>query len=822
MFDLKDIKSANLTPSFDFKGFFIKLLAYWYLFVIVMGITLFWAYKTNIKKEDQYGMQSSIMIKDENNPLFTNNTSLIFDWGGTSDKIQTIISIIKSRTHNENVVDYLEYYIQYLKKGEYYYSDIYGNTPFKVQINKAKGQLYGIPIKITVLNSIQYKLEVDFSENPNVNLYDYLLYKSYPITVNKSLFSKVYSFNENVNLPFFNGQLKLIAPEKIVPNEDIYIRFDDFNGTVSAYQGIKVEADLKSQSIVMLDLQGPNKNRLVEYLNTTVYILKDNELKRKNLFAVNTIRFIDSTLMDLEKQLKNSEDDLKKIKSSEDFYKIQSETAGSTEKLTALDEKNESLKRKIEYYDLLKKYLLNNSDYSKLPAPAIAGIDDPNVISKVSELIGLSVERSESSFKVKNPKMFAEIDSKMESLKRVLLNNIESAKVAIEIEFRVVNKELKEEEMSLRSLPQKQQDFINFTRKYDLKEKIFNTFLEKRSEADIVKASNVSDIEFLDQAKDVGGGFRGPNKSINYVLALILGFSLPLVYVIILTLLDTNINNTSEIEKLTTIPIIGIIGKKNTVSNLSVFEKPRSPLAESFRAIRSSLQYIYKKQDYDGSKVLMITSSISGEGKSFCSMNLATVFALSGKKTILVGLDLRKPRIFDDFKFNNAYGVVNYLVGNKNIDEILVNTHIPNLDLISSGPIPPNPSELLMNDNMEQLINVLKKDYDFIILDTPPVGLVTDALDLAKFADATVYVVRQAYTKRGMLNVVKEKHNRGELKNISILFNGFENKAKYGYGYGYGGYGYGAYSYGNYFDEENRKPKTIKEKIIHYINKLRK
>jgi capsular exopolysaccharide synthesis family protein len=200
----------------------------------------------------------------------------------------------------------------------------------------------------------------------------------------------------------------------------------------------------------------------------------------------------------------------------------------------------------------------------------------------------------------------------------------------------------------------------------------------------------------------------------------------------------------------------------------------------------------------------MLTSSVSGEGKTFCSLNIATVFALSEKKTIILGLDLRKPKIFDDFNIQNKLGVVNFLIGQNTLEEVIQKTHIPYLDVITSGPIPPNPSELILGDSMKDLIEQLKKKYDYIILDTPPVGLVSDALELSQFCDLTLYVVRQNFTKKGMLTLLNNRTKRGELINVSIIFNGYENKAKYGVGYGSGygsGYGYG-YGSGYHEDEE--------------------
>jgi capsular exopolysaccharide synthesis family protein len=204
-----------------------------------------------------------------------------------------------------------------------------------------------------------------------------------------------------------------------------------------------------------------------------------------------------------------------------------------------------------------------------------------------------------------------------------------------------------------------------------------------------------------------------------------------------------------------------------------------------------------------------LTSSVSGEGKTFCTMNLATIFAMSNKKTVIVGLDLRKPKLFDDFKIDNIIGSVNYLIGQKSLDHIIQKTHIPNLDLITSGPVPPNPAELIISESMKEMIEELKLKYDYIILDTPPVGLVADALELAQYCDATLYVVRQGVTKKGMLSVVNEKHKRGELHNISIILNDFLNKSKYGYNYGYG---YGTYS----TDYEESKQNN---KIINWFRK---
>ncbi len=378
-----------------------------------------------------------------------------------------------------------------------------------------------------------------------------------------------------------------------------------------------------------------------------------------------------------------------------------------------------------------------------------------------------------------------------------------SAKASLQFDLAMINSKINQAESTIKALPDDQQELIKIKRKYDLSDNIYSTFLQKRSEADIVKAANLSDIHFIDPAKDIGGGLIGPKTSVNYVLALFLGILIPLLFVFAIFFINNSIQNTEDISKLTKIPLIGVVGLSKEISDLAVFDRPKSALSESFRAIRSSLQFLYKQQNVDGAKTLMITSSVSGEGKTFCSINIATVFALSEKKTVIIGLDLRKPKLFDEFNLTNDVGIVNYLIKQKSIDEIINKTQIPYLDVILSGPIPPNPSELIMSDAMGELMEELKTKYDYIILDTPPVGLVSDALELSQYCDVTLYIVRQNFSKKEMITLLNNRVKRGELDNASIILNGFENKAKYGAGYAYGyGYGYGPYSNGYHDDEK--------------------
>lgn len=809
MLDIKDFSIFENQSNFDFKGFLLKIFGYWKWFLASLLIAFTIAYQVNVRKEKIYGMQTMISIKEENNPFFTSNTSLVFNWGGVSDQVNGISTILQSRSHNELVVDKLQFYIDYLEQGKYNLVDSYGAVPFYVNIDKTKGQIAGTLVKITFLSENEYQIEIPFESN-SVSLITYSNNTYSNTSVQPVTFIKRYKTGEHVSLPFLNWKLQINDNPGFYKGKEYFVQFNDFDGTVARYRGISVDGDKGSGSLLTLSMQGTNKARMVEYLNATVKMLMKLQLDGKNQFATNTIRFIDSTLVAMESQLKQTGNELKTFRKDKNIFEIEDGGAKFSDKIMDFDVEKDQVTRKIAYYNSLKSYLNNSVDYSRLPAPSVAGIEDPNIVTSVSKLIALSTQRSEMAYAVKSDKIFKDFDNQMQAVKSVLLENIASAKASLLYDLSLVNAKIGQAESTVKRLPEEQQELLKIKRKYDLSDNIYTEFLQKRNEAEIVKASNLSDIHFIDPAKDIGGGLIGPKTSANYILALFLGILIPLMFVFAIFFINDSIQNTDDISKLTEIPVIGVVGYNKDAGNLAVFDKPKSALSEAFRGIRSSLQFLYKRQQLSGSKTLMITSSISGEGKTFCSINIATVFALSEKKTVIVGLDLRKPRLADEFCLtNNQLGVVNYLIKQNTLEEITNSTQISNLDVILSGPIPPNPSELILSDAMTELIEELKLKYDYIILDTPPVGLVSDALELVQFADVTLYIVRQNYTKKDMITLLNNRIKRGELNNASVVFNGFENKAKYGSTYGYG-YGYGAYSNG-YHDEE---PKNGLVKII--------
>ncbi len=340
--------------------------------------------------------------------------------------------------------------------------------------------------------------------------------------------------------------------------------------------------------------------------------------------------------------------------------------------------------------------------------------------------------------------------------------------------------------------------------------------LEKRAEAGIAKASNVPEAEVVDYAIPQNATKVKPKPTLNYLIAFTLGFILPLLLIIIKDYFNNKITDKEDIVSRTDIPIIGVIGHNQEKSDLIVYEKPKSSIAETFRIIRTNIQFFSPEKEKVSKqvKVISINSTISGEGKTFIASNLSAIFAMSEKKTVLLGLDLRKPKLHKLFGISNSNGISNYLIGDVAYDEIIFKTKVDNLYIIPSGPIPPNPAELIESKEMVDFVERLKKDFDVVVMDTPPIALVADALILNKLADFCLFVVRQNYTTKQVVEFVNTLHSQGKLSSVAIIVNDLKVKGYYGYNYKYAykyrysygyGYGYGYYGYGGGYYEEDKE-----------------
>jgi len=822
----QNFSNGDQQNSLDPKYYLFKILGYWKLFFATILLSLIVARFINGYRTKLYSLKTMISVKEETNPLFSSGTSLTFNWGGASDIIETVNIILKSRTHNEKVVSKLQFYIDYLKEGNYRFEDIYGKTPFKVKLNESNYQLYNQLLKIETLENRQFRISTEFNlESPNklVRYLDNDVSKKHE-TTDKN-YSETFFFNQNdfdnsnVKTSFLDLNIFSIQSE-IAPNQVFYIKFNSYNSTVSSLRNMKVKNVIDGASLLELELTGKSKNRIVDYLNESVKVLSKDKQEQKTLYATKTVNYIENLFKIEEDKLQNIQSQIGKFKKVNNIYNLSSEGSLLFTQTNDLTLNFKKIERNLEELNILETYIRSNTIYkSPVPVPAFIELADVKTSFIIDELILESTKLEFLKDKVKSIHPdYQKLVNKIEQIKLNLYENISNNRISLKRDLDKLAKELASYENKLKLLPEKEQGLLKYQKEYEFSEFYYSYFKQKKYEANAAIEASVSDVKVIDTAIDLGQKPIYPNPTFNYLVGIMLGIVLPLFYIIIRELLDNKIRTIDEIEKQYNIPLLGAVGRIKGMNNLIVFDSPKSVIAESFRALRSNIQFLFKnntdKTVGKRAKTLLLTSSVSGEGKTMISINMATVFALSGKKTILIGMDLRKPKIFDDFEFNNDIGVVNYLINQKTISEITIKTKIPNLDVILSGPIPPNPSELLISENCDRFIQELEKEYDYIVIDTPPIGLVSDALELFKYSDAICYVIRQDYSERGMNAMIDTKYKNKEVSNISYIFNDFKSKNKHGYGYGYG-YGYSEV-YGNGYHEEE-EPETLIKKIASFI-----
>src|SRR5690554_5071975 len=591
---MKDGYDINERQStFDFKGYLYSLLNHWPLFLISFIIAFATAYYINVRKLPIFLIENLVSIRDDQNPFFTTNTSLTFNWGGTTDKVNTSVITLKSRSHNEKVVDRLQYYLTYLREGKYQWLDAYKQTPFTVNVDTSQWQVLDVPIKIVFKDSVNFNLSVSFDDAEEVELQNYSTKEKLLRFIEEGTYSKDYKIGQSISEPFFSGTL-LPNPEVISnPGTPYYLVFKDFNQTVASYLGVRVAPENRAASVLRMGLTGNNKAKLVDYLNASVQVLSDDMLKRKNLFATKTIKFIDSSLAIKSSELSDVEDELNQFKNKNAIFDLQSEGTEINAKLNELDLRKEAVNRELNYYNTLQDYLVNRSNYREVPAPSVAGITEASVVTGVGKILSLAEERNKLQYPFKEgAPIFNDIDRKIDAVKTVLLENIRSSKSLKNQELSIINRDIGSKEGEIRKLTKEQQDLLNIERRYNLSQGTYNLFLAKRSEAGLVKAANVSDVMIIDPAKDTGGGQIGPNTQLNYMMVGLLGFFIPLLIVFVRVFFDTKIRDVKDLERITPIPLLGVLGKSYIDDSSVVLTYPKSAISEAFRALRSSLQFI--------------------------------------------------------------------------------------------------------------------------------------------------------------------------------------------------------------------------------------
>jgi capsular exopolysaccharide synthesis family protein len=569
----------------------------------------------------------------------------------------------------------------------------------------------------------------------------------------------------------------------------------------------------KESSVVRLTVTGFVPEQEADYLNELMDVYINDGLEYKRKIAESTIAFINEQISKISDSLEFAATKLENFRMENSFISLSNEGTLIQNKLLENGTQKSLIELKLQYYDYLSEYLNDKNRGDSIISPSVLEITDQALLALVSELASLKKEKENLEFNlVINQQALVfnsrQIEITTEALKENVRNgiaNLRLAKEEIEKRIALVGTEIKK-------LPSTERELIKIQRQFDLNNTVYTYLLEKRAEAGIVKASTLADNRTIDPAQYLGVGFIKPKTTANFLIALILGLMVPLLLIIAIDYFYDKVIDKKDIERKTKVPVIGYISHNESLNELAVVERPGSLLAESFRSVRTAIKYYVKENE---TTVIGVSSTITSEGKTFISINLAAIIAMVGKKVLLIGFDLRKPRINKVFGFDNSFsGMSTYLSSNCEYDEIIKATGIDNLYYAPSGPVPPNPAELIETEQMKKFMDRARNEFDYIIIDTPPVAIVTDTLLLGPYIDVNLFIVRQRYSSRSTLELIEQMNNQGLLKNMAIVMNDISLSGYYSYGMRYGylrGYGfiYGNAYYGSkYYERLYKSDKT--------------
>lgn len=754
-------RSIQKPPLVDYKRVITLALQWWYLILLSLIIAIAIAFVTNRYSTRVYPVSMSVLIKEAeetgNTAELLYNNPLINSYRNYFNELY----IIRSYSLIESVVRENGLDLGVYREGRVKTTEIYDNLPFTIRFMASDGS-------VSKNNSGSYSLYIE--DKTHFSLESILRGD-----ILKGESGVIYTFEDKKVVIELND----LSDSPIVENDRYLIIARDSYQLAKAFSGrLNVEWAEEGASVINLNINGSLVQQNIDFLNKLIEKYGELDLERKNEVASKSLEFIDAQLEHIKDSLRVFEGLVEVFKKDNLTVDLSAEAEQYFRSITSFEDEKAAYMVQEEYLNYLDEFISDKNIKTQIVIPTTVGITDPVLLRLIDRMVELQLA-IESRDELINP--FIEQQSKeFEILRLKIKESLVSLRKSNSININRLNKSIGLQKYKLRKIPASERALASIERNYRLNENMYVFLMQKRAEAGISMASSTSDIQIINEAY-LSGGSITPNTRQNYISAVFIGLGIPLGIIVLIIILNQSVQSKSDIETLTKIPILGAVGHNNSGENIVVAKKPRFAISESFRSLRSNLNYFTQTNGNSGGKVYVVTSSISGEGKTFTTMNLATVFAYSGKKTLIIGGDMRRPRMFDDFGLVNNVGMSTVLSETIPWKETVQTTFIENLDFIAAGPVPPNPSELLMKSRTKEIVDSLKESYDFILIDSPPVVLVTDAFILSELADHTIYITRQNYTPKEALISINEYFVSGKIKNISIVFNDVANN-RFGYG----------------------------------------
>jgi len=677
----------------------------------------------------------------------------------------TEMEIIRSRFLAEIALKDVDFSHKYYTTRRFKEIELYTNSPFEVSMNKG----YNISFDFYPLDEKTYRLTVKEAKDENKTLWSY---------------DKIHEYGKEIVTKHFHLNIAKTREAQDAQYRFVLMDPADMGSYVQA--GVSVQQKSKYSTILEISYSDNIPLRAQQAANALAVAYIEQSVEKKTKEATRTLAFVDKQLKRITENLKGSAVKLEEFKKTSNTVNLSSKAENVIRQMSEYETK---LAEMVIHEEMLKTLYSQVKAGKNIESIAIVGINEDK-----SALAGMIKELQSAVIKKKIlresfTEQYSEVRALTETishLKKVIVSTIKNLRQSIIEKKALFKKSIAKLQEQLNQLPADERMFGQLQRKFAVNEKIYSYLLEKRSETAIIKASTVSKNRIIDTALVPGGPIK-PKRKLIVLVGLILGLILGIALAFLREFLDDSIKGESDISNIGDIPIVGLIphiSKDN--DKMKVYTSPKSAVAEAFRNLRTNMQFM---TNYKNGHTIAVTSTVGGEGKTTVCINLAGIMAMAEKKTVLLNLDMRKPTLHERFSLSNKHGMSTLLSGNTSLSMVIQKTENEYLDVITSGPVPPNPSELIQSELMERVLDKLKEVYDVIILDTPPIGLVVDAKTLMHLTDTSIYVLRADYSKKAYLRSIKEISAIKEISGLSILLNDVkQGQAGYGYGYGYGYY----------------------------------
>jgi len=804
----------NEEKALEIRYVIAKYIRYWpwyVLFVLIFVIATFLFHRYTV---DKYEVSGSMMIKTNTSPeARIMDRSNIFS---TGLNLENDILRLRSKGLARETLKKLHFDVEYFAKTTIKAIELYDRSPIRIEVDWSHFQIADVPIQLEILSAQTFKLTKEEA--------GFMDFNSAMAAGDESIYDKTYTFGQEIETTKSKFIVHLVNPGR-TSEELIFVLRNPSSLEDSYARSVQVSLQNEYSSVLRLSTTTKVVEKGRDYINALMESYIAFDLSEKNKIQENTLAFIEEQLGFLEDSLQQKERELQDFKVENKLLDVSAEFSNILGKMNTLDEMNAEIDYQLEYFEQIRSYMEQKSkDFSDVIAPSVIGVPDPLLNGLIQTLVTLSQDRRKLLATVnENHPEVLKIDVQMEKVQDALFENVVNLIDNTKQKKSSIQRDIRFYDAEFSTLPESESEYSGIFREFKLRESLYTYLLEKRAEAGIAMASNVSDNAILDAARR--GTLIFPKKEQNYGLAILLGLLLPFGFVVVRDIFDETIKDQRDLKKHFMIPQLGIVGYSFKDTNRVVLDFPKSAVAESFRSLRSAITYLASGKD---TKMILVTSSVSGEGKTFTSMNLASAMALGSKKTVVVGGDLRRPKLASYFGESDRVGLSTYLIGKVEAEEIVIASAHENLWFVPSGVIPPNPAELLQTPRLTEFLDYLRTRFDVVIFDTPPMGLVSETIDLMRLFDINLYVVRQNYTVKDHLVMINDLFNNKQVKNVYGVFNGILNSGYHyeGYNYGYGNtYLYSRnnkYMYNYYGDDLDSKKKKIKKSQRNILARLKK